>query len=69
MVYVLPNYRSFDKVKSLYKAIQKYANLQGILYADDYIAIDRVDGRRRLMQSLGFKESGFSLTYRGNKNG
>lgn len=67
MVYVLPEKRSFDIIKKLYESVKDYASLQGLLLCDDYIAIDRVDGRRRLMRSLGFKESGFLLTYRGDK--
>lgn len=67
MVYILPEKRNFDTIKQLYKSVQDYASLQGLLLCDDYIAIDRVDGRRRLMQSLGFKEAGFLLTYRGEK--
>lgn len=67
MVYVLPKYRSFDIIKKLYKSVQDYASLQGLLLVDENIAIDRVDGRRRLMRCLGFKESGFLLTFRGDK--
>jgi hypothetical protein len=67
MVYILPKHRSFDKIKQLYKAVQSYARLQGILYADDYIAIDRADARARLMRSLGFKQSGFLFTYNGKE--
>lgn len=67
MVYILPKHRDFGTVKALYKAIQSYARLQGLLYADDYIAIDRADARLRLMQSLDFKQSGFLFTFNGKE--
>ena len=67
MVYVLPNKRKLVIVKKLYKSVQDYALLQGLLLCDDYIAVDRVDGRKRLMRSLGFKESGFLLTFNGGE--
>lgn len=67
MVYVLPQHRNFGIIKRIYQKIQEFADLHGILYADDYVAIDRVDARRRLMRGLGFKESGFLLTYQGVK--
>ena len=65
MVYILPKYRNSDRVKMLYKSIQDYADRNGLLYADDYIAIDRVAARQRLMRSLDFQESGFLFTYKG----
>lgn len=67
MVYVLKSHRNYNTIKSLYKSVQDYATLHGLLLCDDYIAIDRVDGRKRLMKSLGFKEAGFLLTYRGEE--
>lgn len=66
MVFVLPAYRNYARIRALYKSVQDYATLHGLLLCDDYIAIDRVDGRKRLMKSLGFKEAGFLLTYRGS---
>ena len=65
MVYILPKHRNNDRVKGLYGAIKDYANCNGLLYADDYIAIDRVAARQRLMRSLEFQESGYLFTYNG----
>lgn len=67
MVYVLKEHRKFGIIKKLYKSVQDYASLHGLVLHDSYIAIDRVDGRRRLMRALDFEESGFLLTYRGDK--
>lgn len=68
MVYILPAFRKYSTVKMIYKSVQDYATLHGLLLCDDYIAIDRVDGRKRLMKSLGFKEAGFLLTYKGDED-
>lgn len=65
MLYVLPEHRKHDIVKSLYGSIKDYADRNGLLYADDYIAIDRVAARQRLMRSLDFQQSGFLFTYNG----
>ena len=65
ITYVLPEHRNIGIVKQLYNAIKKYAKLQGVLLIDAHLATERVDGRRRLLLSQGFKESGFLLTYKG----
>lgn len=66
VTYILPDHRNIAIVKRLYNAIKKYAELQGMLLVDTHLAMERVDGRRRLLQSLGFKEDGFLMTYKGN---
>jgi len=65
MIYVLPEHRSYDIVKAIYDKIKEFALLHRLLFVDDYIAVDRVDGRRRMMRQFGFKEAGFLLTYDG----
>ena len=65
VTYVLPEHRKIGIVKALYNAIKKYAKLQGVLLIDAHLATERVDGRRRLLLSQGFEESGFLLTYKG----
>ena len=65
VTYVLPEHRKIGIVKELYNAIKKYAKLQGVLLIDAHLATERVDGRRRLLLTQGFKESGFLLTYKG----
>lgn len=65
VTYVLPKHRNIAIIKALYNAVKKYAKLQGVLLIDAHLATERVDGRRRLLLSQGFKESGFLLTYKG----
>lgn len=67
MVYVLPEYRCFDTIKQLYKAIRRYADLQGILYLDNFYGTDKIDGRARLARTQKLDVIGLSILYEGQK--
>lgn len=66
MVYVLPEHRSNNIIKELYKSITKYAELQGILYLDNFVSsADKIDGRARLARKHGLDVAGVSIMHNG----
>jgi GNAT superfamily N-acetyltransferase len=68
MVYVLPEYRNNRIIKELYKNITKYADLQGILYLDNFVSnADKIDGRARLARLHKLDVVGVSIMHNGDE--
>lgn len=65
MAYVQAPYRDYKVAQMLYNAIIEFAALHGLGVHLYYIATERHDARLRLMRRLGFKQTGFLLSYGG----
>ena len=67
LVYVLPEYRNSNIIKELYKEIKEYAELQGILYKDEFSCTGKIDARLRLARRQNLKQSGINIYFDGRK--
>jgi hypothetical protein len=64
--YIMPEHRNMRAVKLLYGAVKQFADEQGVPYhAGHFVSDNRFNARRGLMRWLGFKTTGFIISYNG----